>query len=167
MDKHQKKIVKGSLCFTTKPITPLRSETYPVNTLCVVETVLENGRYFTVNVKGTKTSIIGVHAEELRLIKPWEQYWGSDAPYDVAQDLEETYETDTGKSCVLWTADKEIGETPSDDLATRPEEFSTHGYTDEFEEWGKRVCTEAIEAGCADANAVEEYVMKHHGKKGG
>lgn len=96
----------------------------------------------------------------------WEQYWGGDAPYDVAGDLEDTYESETGKSAVLWTAE-EKGGVPTDDLKSRPEEYVTHGYTCEFETWGQKVCTEAIEAGCADANAVEEYVMKHHGKKEG
>lgn len=157
-------IVVGSVCFTTKVLTPLSRDTIPMNTLCVVTNTF--GTEFTINVKGTNRYVYGVSADELRVINPWEEYWGGDAPYDVAQDLENTYEDETGKSCVLWTADKEIGETPSDDLATRPEEFLTHGYTDDFEEWGIRVCTEAIEAGCADANAVEEYVMKHHGKKG-
>lgn len=96
---------------------------------------------------------------------PWMEYWGCDAPYDVAGDLEETYEDENRKSAVLWTAGKR--KIPSADLETRPEEHESHGYTFAYEKWGRMVCTEAIEAGCADAVAVEKYVMEHHGKKEG
>lgn len=93
---------------------------------------------------------------------PWMEYWGGDAPYDVAGDLEETYEDENRKSAYLWTAGKR--KIPSADLETRPEEHESHGYTCAYERWGRMVCTEAIEAGCADADAVEKYVMEHHGK---
>lgn len=91
-------------------------------------------------------------------MKTWKDFWGNDAEYDLAPDLEEFYEEKFGKSSVLWTPDIERFEAPTDDLPTRPEFYSTHGYTGDFEHWGITVCTEAAAQGLTNADEVYTYI---------
>lgn len=87
----------------------------------------------------------------------WENFWGDEAKYDVALDCEDIYEKATRKSCVLWTSGEY--DCPTDDLKNRPEEYSTHGYTSEFESWGIDICEGAWQSGCRNVDECMKFIV--------
>lgn len=98
-------------------------------------------------------------------VQKWEDVWGGDAPYDIAGDMEETYEKSAGRSAVLWVAfDAKPKTPPSDELNGRPDEYATCGYTGEFEHWGVENSKDAIAHGCKTAEAVEEFIINKFNK---
>ena len=95
--------------------------------------------------------------------KGYERWWGCDAEYDLADDLEGFYEKTHKRSAVLWTPmDLPNGShiVPTDTLENRPEEYSTHGYTCEFEGWGQEKVAEAVKNGCHTYKDVFNYITK-------
>lgn len=93
----------------------------------------------------------------------WELFWGGDAKYDIAQDCEDLYESVFNKSCVYWTPfDSNVS--PTDDLKNRPDIYSTHGYTNDFESWGIDVCREAYESGCRKADDVMIFIVDKYNR---
>jgi len=91
----------------------------------------------------------------------YEKWWGGDAEYDLAQDLEDYYELTEGYSAVLWTPlDLPNGShnVPTDSLKDRPETYATCGYTSDFEGWGQEKVAEAVRNGCDSAESVFKYI---------
>ena len=80
-----------------------------------------------------------VTAEQYKLC---DMLWGGEL--DLASEVEDIYEKSCGKSATYWTDYKHDGMTPTDTLEGRPEEYSTHGYTDEFEGWGQGIIVNAV-----------------------
>lgn len=96
----------------------------------------------------------------------WREFWGDSAAVDLAERLEFVYEKDTKKSSVYWNSpSKDIQR--STDLP-RVSDYDTEGWTEEYEAWGVKMITKAVEAGCTDATSVENWIRREvdgfHGK---
>jgi len=90
----------------------------------------------------------------------YERWWGGEAEYDLAQDLEGYYEQTYGKSAVYWEQEGVAHAIPTDSLDNRPETYVTSGYTSDYEGWGQSVVAEAVRSGCDSATAVYDYIVK-------
>ena len=70
------------------------------------------------------------------------ELWGG--VMDIAPDIEDYYENKYNKSCVYWTnVDNDNDRKVS--LNDRPNEYITHGYTCDFDEWGVKKIEEAVD----------------------
>lgn len=85
------------------------------------------------------------------------KWWGGDN--DIAADVEWIYEQKYGKSAVLW--EKENGEGTVETLPDRPEEYSTCGYSSDFEGWGQKIVVDAIDFGCDTYESIYDFFKKH------
>lgn len=85
-----------------------------------------------------------------------DNFWGGDE--DIATEVEFDYEEATGKSAWIWSSYDDPKEEKRDDLDGRPEEFSTHGYTQDFEEWGLNLVEMAIHDGKHDFESILDFV---------
>lgn len=88
----------------------------------------------------------------------WREFWGDSAAVDLAERLEFLYEKDTKKSSVYWNS-------PSDDIQRSTDlprvlDYDTQGWTEEYEAWGVKMITRAVEAGCTDATSVENWIRR-------
>ena len=95
--------------------------------------------------------------------KVWDsvQSWQLVVPQelDIQSNLEDTYEELTGKSCVRWTDGGTSGNWR--DTLPRCEDYTTNGYTDEFNDWAADKIAKAVaEAGCETHEEVAQYIKK-------
>ena len=80
---------------------------------------------------------------------------------DIANNMEDSYEHKTGKSCVNW-------HDPANDdgdwchaTLPRPKNYESNGYTEEFENWATNIIVKAVlEAGCETQKKVADFIRK-------
>ena len=93
-----------------------------------------------------------------------DRFWGG--AEDLATEFDSAWEDEFGKSAWYWTSgDDHMSQQLSDDLETRPDEFETNGYTDEYEGWGQDIVADAVCAhGLTTWEEVHDYIdasLKH------
>ena len=77
---------------------------------------------------------------------------------DISENMEMSYERETGKSCVNWR-DSETWACKT--TLPRSEDYTTEGFTDEFEKWATDIIVKAVvEAGCETQLEVADYIRK-------
>lgn len=84
-----------------------------------------------------------------------DKFWGGED--DLAGEFESDWEDEFGKSAWYWSTSQHSQ--IEDDLESRPEEFETNGYTDEYEEWGQNIVADAVCAhGLTTWEEVHDYI---------
>jgi len=86
--------------------------------------------------------------------------WLYDWDLTVPGGIEETYEKETGKSCVYWGPENESFGPHFDDLP-REENYITNGYTNEFVSWvNDRVYSAVCLNGIVKMPEIWDFVRK-------
>ena len=80
---------------------------------------------------------------------------------DISINLEQSYEHNTGKSCVNWhDPDNDDGDWNHDTLP-RTENYETNGYTEDFKKWTIDIIVKAVvEEGNNTQKKVANFIRK-------